>query len=229
MQEKKYLKVDTARQSGLFLNIGLCVSLLVTIVAFEWKSPESLDIKDISSAGDIFEEQIEIPSTEQPPPPPPTLQQPEVIEVPNEEKIEEEIKFNLSSETVQKVEKVTTIKKEIKKVEEKPKEEVDEVFEIVEDKPEPEGGMEKFYKYVAKELKYPASARRMGIEGKVYIQFIVDKDGTLTDVKVVKGISEDCDEEAVRVIKKAPAWKPGKQRGRPVKVKMVIPIVFKLS
>ena len=69
----------------------------------------------------------------------------------------------------------------------------------------------------------------MNIEGKVYVQFVVDKDGTLTDVKALKGIGAGCDEEAVRVIQEAPKWKPGKQRGRPVKVRMVLPIIFKLG
>lgn len=110
-----------------------------------------------------------------------------------------------------------------------PEEEVDEIFTIVEDQPVPNGGMSAFYKYVGDKLKYPAQARRMGIEGKVFVQFVVDKDGTLTEVKAVKGIGAGCDEEAVRVIKGAPKWKPGKQRGRSVKVRMILPITFKLG
>ncbi|MCK5701162.1 MAG: energy transducer TonB, partial [Cyclobacteriaceae bacterium] len=78
-------------------------------------------------------------------------------------------------------------------------------------------------------LKYPAQARRMGIEGKVFVQFVVDKDGTLTEVTAVKGIGAGCDQEAVRVIEGAPKWKPGKQRGRSVKVRMILPITFKLG
>ena len=108
-------------------------------------------------------------------------------------------------------------------------EEVDEIFTIVEDQPTPSGGMSAFYQYVAKKLKYPAQARRMGIEGKVFVQFVVDKDGSLTEVKAVKGIGAGCDEEAVRVINGAPKWKPGKQRGRAVKVRMILPITFKLG
>lgn len=108
-------------------------------------------------------------------------------------------------------------------------EEVDEIFTIVEDQPAPDGGMAAFYQFVQKKLKYPAQARRMGIEGKVFVQFVVDKDGTLTEVKAVKGIGAGCDEEAVRVIEGAPKWKPGKQRGRSVKVRMILPITFKLG
>ena len=108
-------------------------------------------------------------------------------------------------------------------------EEVDEIFTIVEDQPTPPGGMGAFYKYVATNLRYPAQARRMGIEGKVFVQFVVDKDGTLTNVQAIKGIGAGCDEEAVRVIAKAKKWSPGKQRGRPVKVRMILPITFKLG
>ena len=100
---------------------------------------------------------------------------------------------------------------------------------VVEDQPEPQGGMQAFYEYVGKNLKYPSQARRMGIEGKVFVQFVVNTDGTLTDVQAIKGIGAGCDDEAVRVVKTAPKWKPGKQRGKPVRVRMVLPITFKLG
>ena len=78
-------------------------------------------------------------------------------------------------------------------------------------------------------MEYPAQARRMGVEGKVFVQFVVDKDGSLTDVKAVKGIGAGCDEEAVEIVKSAPKWKPGKQRGKAVRVRMIIPITFRLG
>jgi len=114
--------------------------------------------------------------------------------------------------------------------EEAPEEEVaEEIFTIVEDQPEPNGGMAAFYQYVSKNMKYPNQARRMGVEGKVFVQFVVDKDGSITEVQAIKGIGAGCDEEAVRVIQEAAKWKPGKQRGRPVKVRMILPITFKLG
>ncbi|WP_348646758.1 TonB family protein [Flammeovirga sp. SubArs3] len=106
---------------------------------------------------------------------------------------------------------------------------VEEIFEIVEDPAAYPGGMGQFYKWVGQNMKYPSQAKRMGVEGKVYVQFVVDKDGSLTDVRVVRGIGAGCDEEAVRVIRKAPKWKPGTQRGRKVKQRMVLPISFKLG
>lgn len=105
----------------------------------------------------------------------------------------------------------------------------DEIFMVVEEQPEPEGGIQEFYKYVSENLKYPTEARQKGVEGKVFVQFVVNTDGSLAEVKAIKGIGSGCDEAAVSVIKEAPAWNPGKQRGKFVKVRMVMPITFRLS
>ena len=104
-----------------------------------------------------------------------------------------------------------------------------EIFTVVEDQPQFEGGMPAFSQYVASKLRYPAQARQQGIEGKVFVQFVVEKDGSLSNVTSVKGIGGGCDEEAVRVLKESPKWKPGKQRGKPVKVRMILPITFNLG
>ncbi len=104
-----------------------------------------------------------------------------------------------------------------------------EVFEKVEEQPFPEGGMEALYQHVAQNMRYPLKARQMGIEGKVFVEFVVEKDGSLSQVKTVKGIGAGCDEEAVRVLQSVPPFKPGSQRGKPVRVRMVMPIVFKLN
>ena len=108
-------------------------------------------------------------------------------------------------------------------------EDVDEIFTVVEEQPMPKGGMEAFYKYVQESLKYPAQAREMGIEGKVFVQYVVNDFGEISDVKVVKGIGAGCDEAAAQVVKNSPAWLPGRQNGEAVKVRMVIPINFKLK
>lgn len=224
MEEKKNPEVDLSRKSGLFMNIGFTVSLILVIVAFEWRTYDDSGLVDLGQVNDDFEDIMEIPPTEQPPPPPPKIQQPEIIEVPDEEEIEEDIEVELDVEVTEE-----TVIEDIV-FEEAPEEEaVDEVFTIVEDQPEFPGGMAAFYKYVGDNMDYPSQARRMGIEGRVYVQFVVDKDGTVTEVKAVKGIGAGCDEEAERVLREAPKFKPGKQRGRPVKVRMVLPIIFKLS
>ncbi|WP_176956104.1 M56 family metallopeptidase [Catalinimonas alkaloidigena] len=105
----------------------------------------------------------------------------------------------------------------------------DEVFLVVEEQPAPVGGMEAVTSYLQENLAYPAQARRMGIEGRVFVEFIIEKDGTISNVKSVKGIGAGCDAEAVRVVSEMPNWNPGKQSGQAVKVKMVLPIMFKLD
>jgi periplasmic protein TonB len=224
MELKKAPQADLHKRSSLYLSIGLVVSLGIVTLAFEWKQYDRSGLVNLGSTDDNFEDVMEIPPTQQPPPPPPKIQQPEIIEVPDEEEIDEEIEIEMDIEITED----TQIEEIV--FEEAPEEETsDEVFTIVEDQPTPQGGMQAFYKYVGKNLKYPSQARRMGIEGRVFVQFIVDKDGSLNDVQVIKGIGAGCDDEAVRILKAAPKWKPGKQRGRPVRVRMVLPIQFKLG
>ena len=224
MEPKKNPNVDLTRKSGLFMNIGFTVSLLLVILAFEWRTYDDSGLVDLGQVTDDFEDIMEIPPTEQPPPPPPKIQLPQIIEVPDEEEIEEDIEVGLDVEVTEE-----TVIEEIVFEEAPEEEEIEEVFTIVENQPEFPGGMAAFYKYVGDNMDYPSQARRMGIEGRVYVQFVVDKDGTVTEVKAVKGIGAGCDEEAERVLRQAPKFKPGKQRGRAVKVRMVLPIIFKLS
>ena len=224
MVDKKSPEADVTRKSSLYLSIGLVVSLLVVNTAFEWRFYDDGALADLGQVTDDFEEMLDIPPTEQPPPPPPKIQQPEIIEVPDEEEIEDEIEVNLDVEITEEsaIEQIV--------FEEPVEEEVaDEVFTIVEQQPVYPGGMRAFYQFVQKKLKYPSQARRMGIEGKVFVQFVVDKKGNITEVVAVRGIGAGCDVEAVRVIKSSPKWKAGKQRGKAVKVRMILPITFKLG
>lgn len=224
MEPKKNPKIDLSRQSGMFLNIGMAASILLVILAFEWRTYDDNGLMDLGSVDDDFEDILEIPPTEQPPPPPPKVQVPEIVEVPDEEEIEEEIEVELDVEVTEE-----TIVEEIV-FEEAPEEEnVDEIFTIVEESASFPGGLSAWAKYLSNEMKYPRQAQRMGIEGRVFVQFIVERDGSLTDVKVVKGIGAGCDEEAMRVIKNGPKWKPGKQRGKPVRQKYIQNIQFKFA
>ncbi len=104
-----------------------------------------------------------------------------------------------------------------------------EVFTIVEETASPQGGMPKFYEYVAMKLKYPLEARSRGVTGKVFVEFVIETDGTLSDTKILKGIGSGCDEEALQVIKSSPPWIPGRNNGVAVKQRMVLPILFKLN
>ena len=105
----------------------------------------------------------------------------------------------------------------------------DEVFDVVEEMPTPQGGMEGWNEYLGNTLRYPSGAREKGVEGTVYLSFIVDKEGSIRNAAILRGIGSGCDEEALQVIKNSPRWEPGMQRDQKVKVKMQIPIRFKLG
>ncbi len=224
MEAKKTESADLMKKSSFFFSIGLLITLALVFTAFEWKQYEDSLIDLQGKSTNTFEEMLEVPPTEQPPPPAPIIQQPQIVEVPDEEEIKEDLnlKFDVEVSEETKIEEVV-----VAAVEEK--ENVDEIFSVVEESAAPKGGYPAFYKYVFEKIKYPAQARRMGIEGKVFIEFVVNRDGSIVDVKAIKGIGAGCDEEAERVVKSAPSWTPGKQRGKPVRQKMVIPITFKLG
>jgi len=224
MEAKKTESADLTKKTSFFFSIGLLVTLALVFTAFEWKQYEENLIDLQGKSTNTFEEMLEVPPTEQPPPPAPIIQQPQIVEVPDEEEIKEDLnlKFDVEVTEETKVEEVV-----VAPVEEK--ENVDEIFSVVEESANPKGGYPAFYKFVGEKIKYPAQARRMGIEGKVFVEFVVNRDGTIVDVKAIKGIGAGCDEEAVRIVQSAPAWTPGKQRGKPVRQKMVIPITFKLG
>ena len=224
METKKTPEADVNKKVSLFLAIGLLVSLGITLAAFEWKKYDEGELMDLGNLNDDFEELTEIPPTEQPPPPPPKIQQPQIIEIPDEEEIEEEIEIDLDVEITEETEV-----EEIVFDEEPEEEEADQVFLVVEESAKFPGGMAAWGKFLKKNLKYPRQAARMGIEGKVFLSFTVDQQGSISDIQVLRGISGGCDEEAKRVLLSSPKWSPGKQRGRAVKSKMQIQIVFKLK
>ena len=223
--EKKHWSVDITKYHGVINRVGFILSIGLILLAFEFPEFEEASIVDLGTLEVEMEEQIEIPPTEQKPPPPPKVTLPEIVEVPDEEEIEEEIEVELDVE----IDEETVIEEVVEVEEPEVEEEVDKVFTIVEDQAAPEGGLTAFYKYIGKNLEYPRQAKRMGVQGRVILQFIVDKDGSITNVEVLRGIGAGCDEEAMRILKESPKWKPAKQRGRPVKQKMTFPINFKLN
>ena len=219
---KKTEKADLRNKQPLLLMVGLVTSLILVITAFEWRFHDDNGLVDLGTVLDNFDELLEIPLTEQLPPPPPKVEQ---IFVEIEDDIEIEIpEIIIDIEITEDTEIEQLVENEI--IEE---EDPNEVFLIVEKEAEPVGGLSTFYKFIYDNLKYPRQARRMGIEGKVYVQFIVERDGSLTDIQIMKGIGAGCNEETLRVFEKAPKWKPAKQRGIPVRVRRAMPITFKLQ
>lgn len=186
----------------------------------------------------VYTELSAPPPIDKPKPPPPQIQLP---------KLQKVIKFVppkvVKEQVVEEVPTIEEIKQnEVAAVEvegptevvfEEPVEEVvedeNQVFTVVEQQPEFTGGMQALATYLQKNIRYPASARRMGVDGTVYVQFVVSKDGSISEVKTIRGVSADCDKEAERVINAMPNWKPGKQNGKAVNVRFVLPVKFKLN
>jgi len=225
MEPKKNPKKDLNRQRTLFLQIGLVFALAVVFLAFEWKTYEKSE-STLASSGpvQIDEEIVQITQQEQPPAPPKAPEVTTILEiVDNDVVVEDEINVDIEARADQAVQSYVPVM-----TEEEPAPVAEEIFTFVEEYPEFPGGDKALREYILNNIKYPEVARTSGITGTVYVQFVVEKDGSISDVKVVRGIGGGCDEEAVRVVKSMPRWKPGKQRGQPVRVYFTLPIEFKL-
>ncbi|MDH5599322.1 MAG: energy transducer TonB [Cyclobacteriaceae bacterium] len=221
MESKKSKKANMDRFQAIFLNIGLLVSISIAITAFEWKTLEDIVVVDLGT--EYFEEFIDPKIIDIPPPEPPKpkIMVREFIETEEPEvELPDEIVFN--QDDLEGIEIIDLPEPPVEVAEPGP-------VTFAEKMPEPIGGFKAFYEYVKKNLKYPRTAKSIGVEGKVFVKFVVDKDGQIIDVEVMKGIGAGCDEEAERVVSEAPKWNPGKQRGVPVKVIKVLPITFKLN
>ncbi|WP_052323403.1 energy transducer TonB [Flexithrix dorotheae] len=220
---KKSSLVDINKFSGLLGNIGLMLSLLIVLSAFEFPDFEERVLIPIGELMADPEKNIEIPITEMPPPPPPKKIPIPIVTEAKEDELEDEIEFEAEPVEETIIEEINLPK------EPEPEEVVNDFVVIAEVNAEPANGWSKFYKYIKKTIKYPNQARKIGVEGKVYVQFIVNTDGTLSDIHILRGIGAGCDEEAIRILENSPKWNPGKQRGRPVRQRMVFPLHFKLG
>lgn len=229
MEIKKTPKANLENKKSSWLLVGYVIVLVFMFVAFEWTKR---DVKiDMSGAitENVFEQDMEIPITEQPepvaPPPPEAPQIAEVLTIMENDENVVETSITSSEETGETYE----IKHVPAAIEEEIPEE-EEIFEIVEETPQfPNGGMVGLMQYLGKNIKYPTVAQETGTQGRVTIQFVVNKDGSIVDVKVLRGVDPYLDKEAVRVVSSMPKWKPGKQRGKPVRCKFTVPVTFKLQ
>ena len=224
MEDRKNPKLDLNKRKAMFFNLGLVVALGFTLMAFEWKFYEEEIVVDLYNQTEAIDDII-VPPTIYEPPKPPVVKHPRIIELPPDEDIPLEIEIDIDNDPFEE-----PVIENIVYEEAPPSEDLPTDFMLVETQPTfLGGGPEKFLEHIFKNIRYPDKARRMGIEGKVFVKFIIDKNGGITDVEVIKGIGGGCDEEAARAIEDAPDWTPGKQRGRPVSVRMMVPINFKLS
>jgi len=226
MQIKKYASADLERRKSTFFSIGLLLVLATIYCLFEFKFYEIENSELGKLHLDLIEAEVVPVSQQLPPPPPPPPQATTQIEiVANDEEIAEELVIeDLDIDENSQVEMV--VSEYVEATEEVVEE---EIFTIVEKMPEFPGGIEALFSYLGKNIEYPDLAKDAKIEGKVYITFVVNSNGGIDNVMVLRGIGGGCDEEAVRVVKSMPTWIPGKQRGKAVKVQYNLPINFILK
>ena len=226
MKAKKSNKANLENRRFMFFEMGMILVLAGVLAAFEWTSVRTND-HDLLMNRDIAidEEIIDVTVHEKKKPEMPKPQVIKPIEiVDNETEVEEEIEISVE------VTKETTNDPDFL-LEEEPEEEAEEpkIFISVQEYPSFPGGDLAFLKYIKDNLTYPKDAREIGLTGKVYVRFIVWKDGSIRNVEILRGIGDPCDEAALKVIQNMPRWNPGKQRTEPVNVQMVLPVIFKLN
>lgn len=230
MEIKKAPSADLERQKGFFFLLGLILSLGTLYIAFELSQREiEVYQNDISYENAEMEEMMQ---TAEPEPPEQAPEPPAPAEIPPEVKVvDHEVKSNTDVFTeVKPSEAVVVAPPPAPAPIAKPVEKEDDViFQVVEKSAEYPGGMQELYKFLNKNLNYPAAAKEAGIQGRVVCQFVVNKDGSLVDVKIVRGLDPDLDREALRVINMMPKWKPGEQSGKKVRQRYTLPVQFKLN
>ena len=232
MQPKKSEKADLSKNSSLYFVIGLSLILLISWKAIEWRTYEKVYAYEALNVEDEDDEEIPITEQLKTPPPPPPPPAPEIIEVvEDEEEIEETIIESTETDQEEIVEEVEVMEEEI---------DMDIPFAIIEDVPLFPGCervakskrrdcfQEKMNQHIRKNFRYPEIAQEMGIQGRVFVQFMIGKDGSISGVRT-RGPDKNLEKEAKRIIDRLPRMTPGRQRGIPVRVPFSIPITFKLQ
>jgi protein TonB len=232
MKLKKNPKADLTKNSSLYFAIGLCAILFISWQAIEWKTYKKSYAYEILNVDDEDDEEVPITEQLKTPPPPPPPPAPEIIEVvEDEEEVEETIIESTETDQEEIVEEVEVLEEEL---------DVDVPFAIIEDVPLFPGCervskserrkcfQEKIQRHISRNFRYPEIAQEMGIQGRVYVNFVIAKDGSITNIRM-RGPDKNLEKEAARIIGKLPKMTPGKQRGRPVRVPFSIPITFRLQ
>ncbi|MDD2687859.1 MAG: energy transducer TonB [Bacteroidales bacterium] len=226
MELKKSIKADLEWRKPMFFQIGVFAALLIVLAMFELFGTSEKEVVEFEYSGQIVTEDV-ILQTEQPkelPPPPPAPMTTTIIEI-IDDNIRIETDFEVDAESDE-----STVTQEYEYVEYVPEEVVEEeIFVVVEESPEFPGGEESRLKFLTDNIQYPRIARDAGVEGRVIVGFVVEPDGRITNVKIIRGKVQSLDEEALRVTKMMPRWKPGKQRGKPVRVQFTMPITSLLQ
>lgn len=226
MEAKKTPKADLENKKNIFFEVGFMFALAIVLFAFEWKVSVA-EPSDFITVSEIPTEPEMVPITmmnQLPPPPPAAIRPMDLIEIVEElDQTDEDVELiDVTDDSKNKVPDFNPDNLSYGP------EDIDEVIDFLplEDMPEFLGNVQK---WIAKNIKYPIIASDNGIEGKVFVQFVVEKDGSVTNIKVARGVDASLDREALRVISEMPKWKPGKQRGKAVRVSYTLPIAFRLT
>lgn len=229
MEIKKSKGANLENHRLTYLLMGFVFALSVIYVCFEYTDKE-IEIYDNQTVAEIIEEDIQIDQTiqeETPPPPPEPEEIPDVIE--EIKVVEDDVKVESVDFNSEDKKDEVVVFHEMPKVEEKVEEEVEEVFMVVEEAAEFPGGNTALMKYFGDNIRYPVSASENGVQGRVICQFTVWKDGSISDIKILRSVHPALDNEAIRLIKGMPKWKPGKQLGKPVASRFTLPVLFRLQ
>ncbi len=230
MEIKKSPKADLEGGKTLSVLMGLVIALACLFVGFEWGTHDIQIATTSEGVADIIaEEEIEITRPEElppPPPPPPAAAAPEILNVVEDDVELEQVEI-LSTEDDQSAAQVQTYVAPT--IVEEEEESENHIFTVVEKMPQFPGGDAALLKFIGNSIKYPVIAQENGIQGRVVVSFVVNRDGSVVDAEVIRSIDPSLDREALRVVGTMPKWSPGEQRGKPVRVKYTVPIQFRLQ
>ncbi|MDD2285379.1 MAG: energy transducer TonB [Paludibacter sp.] len=225
MDIKKSSKASLEDKKSIFILMGFVVALSLIYIAFEWTKHEVTVYEGVALEV-VEEEEIEIIQTAEALPPPPPPEVPDVIEVLNV--VEDDVETaEIVIDTEDDKDKQVVIQAPVQAA--VVEEETEVIFMVVESMPSFPGGEAALFKYLNDNIKYPVIAQESGIQGRVICQFVVNRDGSIVDIEVVRSVDRSLDAEAIRVIQSMPKWTPGKQRGKTVRVKYTLPVNFRLQ
>ncbi|MBC8147030.1 MAG: energy transducer TonB [Bacteroidetes bacterium] len=224
MKTRKNPKANLENKRGIFFQIGLVLALAAVFFAFEWKTFDAKNINFVTNR--LLEAPDELPpiTKPEPPPPPPAPETPPIFKP-----VDDKTKTNDTKLFNPEIKPNTPVPPYLPPPPPPEPPKGPNFFAVVEEMPSFPGGQGEMVKFLGKHIVYPTLAREIGLSGTVFLEFIVEKDGSISNIKVLRPIGGGCEEEAIRVVNLMPKWNPGKQRKKPVRVKLSLPVNFVLK
>lgn len=220
MKIRKTAKANLENKKPIFFQIGLILALVLAFMAFEYKTYEKMTLQDVLR--DFDSTPLEItPITIHEKKPPPPVQPVKLKIVDKKVDLKTEVHLDIGADQQTEIPPFEPVFKEEPPVD-------DPIVNIAEVQPIFPGGLEALYQYLKDNVRFPKMAKEIGAQGTVYVAFVVEKDGSITNIEALRNVSGGCTEEAIRVVQNMPPWNPGLQRGMPVRVSFTLPIKFTL-